>query len=117
MTRREYIRCQAHASVMLFRRGNDADYARVEAIEKHNLGIACRVFDQLMTGAAPYAYIRSPKRLVVYTRSLRGNYVQVSHFCEINGDIVPLSHTDATRPEEMEMSFVPGKYIVWQEAA
>lgn len=65
---REYIRRTERAAVMLFRRGSDADYARLDAIDAHNHGIAIRVYNGIMDGSTSYAYIRECKRLIVYTR-------------------------------------------------
>lgn len=106
---REYIKSAHRAAVMLFRRGNDADYAKVDAIDAHNNAIATRVYNAIMNGSIDHAYTRDGRRLWVYTRSLRGDFVQVSHFCDFNGTMEAISHTDAHGPADMEL--LPGTYI------
>lgn len=106
---REYIRSPHRATLMLFKRGNNTDYARVDAIDAHNKAIATRIYNAIMDGSINYAYIRDGKRLLVYTRSLRGSFVQVSYFCDINGNMEAIMHTDATTPNKMEL--LHGKYI------
>ena len=109
--KREYIKCAARAAIMCFKRGSDADFARADAIDAHNTAIAERAFTAIMNGHAEYAYIRDGKRLTVYTRSLRGNFVQASYFFEIDGDMVATMHSDIHGAQDMEHTFTPGKYI------
>ena len=106
---REYIKCAHRAAIMLFRRGNEADHAKVDAIHAHNKAIATRVYNAIMDGSINHAYTRDGRRLWVYTRSLRGDFVQVSHFCDFDGTMEAISHTDATSPDKMEL--LHGKYI------
>ena len=108
---REYIKGTERAAVMLFRRGSDADYARLDAIDAHNHGIAIRVYNGIMDGSTSYADIREGKRLIVYTRSLRGSFVQASYFADINGDIVATMHSDIHDHAQLAGTFIPGKYI------
>ena len=108
---REYIRRAERATMMLFRRGSDADEARVDAIDQHNGAIAVRVYNGIMDGSVNYAHIRDGKRLIVYTRSLRGSFVQASYFADINGDTVATMHSDIHDHAQLAGTFIPGKYI------
>lgn len=108
---REYIRRTERAVVMLFRRGSDADEARLDAIDAHNHAIAIRVYNGIMDGSTSHAHIRDGKRLIVYTRSLRGPFVQASYFADINGDTVATMHSDLHDHAQLAGTFIPGKYI------
>ena len=108
---RQYIRCSCRAYTMLFIRDSEADEARVEAINAYNMEIASNVYNDLMNATADYAHIRDGKRLIIYHRSTRGDFVQASHFCEINGVMEAIMHTDIHTPEKLAETFIHGKYI------
>lgn len=108
---REYIKQSKHAAIMLFRRGSASDFARADAIEAYNKAIAKRTYDTIMSGRADYAYIRDHRRLIVYTRSLRGAFIQASYFCEIDGTMEPTMHVACNDHNAVERTFIPGKYI------
>lgn len=108
---RKYLRAARRAAVMLFRRGNDADWALVDEISAYNLNVMEGVINGLMDGEIGAAYIRMGRRLDVYTKSLRGEFVQISHFCELDGNMEALSHADVhTAAEALERTAV-GHYI------
>ena len=104
---RYYVKGRRRAGLMLFRRGNDADYAKVDRIDRHNLSVAESVYDAIMSGRIDYAYIRNGSRLLVYTRSLRGSFVQVSYFY----DLVPSMHTDLHTAKDLSRTLIPCKHI------
>lgn len=108
---RRYIKRSERAAVMLFRRGSSADEARMDAIEAHNADIAQSVCSGLLSGLTDYAYIRYNKHLIVYHRSTRGNFVQVSHFHYFNGEPEAVMHTDATDAKKLADTLIPGAYI------
>ena len=108
---RLYMRQTKRAALVLFKRGTDRDYERMEQLEAHNMEIARRLYAGLMDGTINHAYARKGGRLLVYTRSLRGDFVQVSHFAEIGGDWVATCHCDATSAEKVEDESIKGAYI------
>lgn len=108
---RLYLKAKRRAALMVLRRGTNADYDRVDAIEAHNRAILSRVYDGLLTGEITAARVRSPLHQDIYTRSLRGDFVQISHFGLIGGRWEALSHTDAHNVRDMTENSKCGCYI------
>ena len=108
---REYIKCTSRAAEMLFKRGSEADYDRADAIDAYNTGMAERLYSGIMNGNIDYAYTRTGKQLIVYTRSLRGLFIQASYFVEISGCMEATRHSDITTANDLCKAFIPGKYI------
>lgn len=108
---RWYFKQTRRAALAVFRRGTDRDYDRLDALDEHNLEIARRLYAGLMAGTINHAYVRNGGRMDVYTRSLRGDFVQVSHFAEIGGDWVALSHCDAQDAEKLLDESRRGVYV------
>ena len=108
---RKYIKGNARAAVMLLKRGSAADFERVDAIDAHNRAIAESLYNAIMNDSINHAYQREGKRLIVYTKSLRGNYIQASYFWEFNGGMEATMHTDIINPGKMESTFIPARYI------
>ena len=108
---RMYIKSGYRAALMLLRRGSEDDIKRIEAIDAHHKAIASRVYNALMDGDADYAYINNGPRKIIYTRSLRGKFVQASYFCLINGDYEATMHSDITDIKKLQDTMIEGKYI------
>lgn len=105
---RIWIKAHKQASLMLFRRGNDADYERVDRIDAYNRGIAERVFNGIMNHDFDYAYIKHSYGTQIFTRSTRGNYIQVSRLAL---DGIFNGHTDVETVEKLERELICGNYI------
>lgn len=100
---RYYIRATRRATLALFHRGTDADYDKIDEIDRHNREIMEKIYTGIMTGRISGAYIRHGAQIDLYTKSLRGDFVQLSHFCDLpNGETVATSHHDAHSAAEME---------------
>ena len=108
---RYYLKSGRRAALMLFRRGSDADFDRADRIEEHNRGIMQGIFSGLMQGTISAAHITAGAHLDVYTKSLRGDYVQVSHFCKLRGVWEACSHSDAHSVEDLTRDLKTGRYI------
>lgn len=100
---RYYLKATRRATLALFHRGSADDYSKLDEIERYNREIMETIYIGIMTGSISGAYIRHGERLDLYTRSLRGDFVQLSHFCDLpNGETVATSHHDAHSAAEME---------------
>lgn len=110
---RLYIRNAKRAVKMLFRRGNDEDYTRCEKIEVHNKTIAEQVYNRVING--DYAYQRANNRMIAFTRSTRGNFIQYTHFARIRGEMTATSHSDITSAKELYDRLFTGAYITIRE--
>ena len=108
---RYYIKSTKEAALMVFKRGLDEDYDALDAIEDYNAEVLTGIYNAIMDGTADYAYIESDLHMDAYTRSLRGDFVQISHFGKIDGHWVALSHTDATDAKKMIEETKTGCYI------
>ena len=109
---RIYIRCSRRAALNLLRRGTDDDFARAEEIDRGNMDAARRIWSGLMTGAMDYAYSHDGPRWIVYTRSLRGPFIQASYFyTDETGNMIPTMHTDASDATRLFQTLIPGKYV------
>jgi len=102
---RIYIPATRHATLMLFKRGNDADEARADAIEAKREDIKRRIFDSIITGAADEAHQRfnNGYNLIITHRSTRHEGIQQSHFALINGTWEATSHHDAHSAADIEI--------------
>lgn len=104
-----YIPSARQAALNVFRRGNDSDYAALEQIERQQLDIMTAVFDAVMAGGA--AQIRKKNGVQIYTRSLRFDGVQISHFWDKDGELIAMSHEDAHSVNDMIKEMPQGVYI------
>lgn len=77
-----------------------------EIIAQHN-GVRRSVFDAVMNGGV--AQMKTENYLNIYSKSLRGDFVQESHFVRLNGEWEALSHRDVTSPKLIE--FNDAKYV------
>lgn len=110
---RLYIKDLQPEALALFRAFGSLDYPAAEAA--YDAGLAANkaalgdVLDGLMTGRYDYAFARHGDTLWTYTRSTRGNWIQISHFCRLAGEWEACSHHDAHDAEEMEA--LPGCWL------
>lgn len=108
---RYYLKSGRRAALMLFRRGSDFDYERVDKIDAHNSALMQEIYNGLMSGTMSAAYITVGTRRDIYTKSLRGDFVQVSHFCKFRGDWEATGHGDAYTGKAMADGAMCGHYI------
>lgn len=91
----------------------EAAEARADAIEDHNNTIAGRIYSDITEGRALYAhqlYNRGFTRQVIH-QSSRGDYLQITHLCKINGEWTPTSHQDARSAHDIAKALMHGSYI------
>lgn len=105
---RIWIKSGMRATVMTFRRGNDADFERVDRIDAYNRGIAERVFNGIMKHDFDYAYIRHDYGTLIFTRSTRGNCIRASRLAK---DGIFNGHAEIETVKEMERELIEGHYI------
>jgi hypothetical protein len=106
-----FIPSARQAALNVFRRGNDADYERLDIIENRQLAAAQKIYSAVKSGCI--AYIETKDRLVLCTRSIRHDDVQISYFWEKDGDYIATSHVDAHDAKKLLDTLQHGKsYIV-----
>lgn len=88
-----FIPSARQAALNVFRRGNDADYNRLDVIENRQLAAAKEIYSAVKSGCI--AYIETKDRLVLCTRSIRHDDIQISFFWKKDGDYIATSHVDA----------------------
>lgn len=108
---RDYIKRGYRAALMALTRGSDEDDARCDAIHDYNMGIAEKAYTSIMDGFYDYAYIRDGAQLRVFHKSLRGNFIQCSHFCKLNGEWEATSHADVQDIREIADELISGRHI------
>ena len=106
-----FIPSARKAALNVFRRGNDADYERLDIIESRQLAAAQKIYNAVKSGCI--AYIEAKDRLVLCTRSIRHEDVQISYFWKKDGDYIATSHVDAHDAKKLLDTLQHGKsYIV-----
>ena len=106
-----FIPSARQAALNVFRRGNDADYERLDIIENRQFAAAQKIYNAVKSGCI--AYIETKDRLVLCTRSIRHDDVQISYFWKEDGDYIATSHVDAHDVKKLLDTLQHGKtYIV-----
>lgn len=110
-----YIQPTAEAATLLFTRGSDADFELMDTIDAENSAAAEEAYNAVMGGAV--ASIETDAGLIVLSRSLRGDFVQVSRFLTIDNTYEATSHNDAHNATEILDNIPDGIYINIEEVA
>lgn len=103
-----FIPSARKAALNVFRRGNDADYERLDIIESRQLAAAQKIYSAVKSGCI--AYIETKERLVLCTRSIRHEDVQISYFWKEDGDYIATSHVDAHDANKILDTLQHGKF-------
>ena len=111
---RIYIPAARRASLMIFRRGSEADHARADALRAQREEIARRIFDAIMTGAAMEVHQRynDGHTMSVYHRSTRGDFIQETWLTRgphTGGEWEPSGHHDVHSPADIDIK--AGHYL------
>jgi len=115
---RIWIKATHRATIALFRKYSrpetaEAAEARADAIDAHNTTIAKRIYSDITAGRTLYAhqiYNHGFTRQVIH-QSSRGDYLQITHLCKINGEWTPTSHQDAHSARDIANALMHGSYI------
>lgn len=115
---RIWIKATYRATIALFRKHRhpetaEAAEARADAIDAHNSAIAERIYNDITAGRALYAhqlYNAGFTRQVIH-QSSRGDHLQITHLCKINGEWIPTSHQDAHNAQDIDRALKHGYYI------
>ena len=115
---RIWIKATHQAAIALFHKYShpetvEAAEARVNAIDAHNSAIAERIYNDITEGRALYAhqlYNHGFTRQVIH-QSSRGDHLQITHLCKINGEWTPTSHQDAHSAHDIAKALIHGSYI------
>lgn len=115
---RIWIKATYRAAIALFHKYSHPETAekaeaRAEAIDAHNSAIAERIYNDITEGRTLYAhqlYNRGFTRQVIH-QSSRGDYLQITHLCKINGEWTPTSHQDAHSARDIAKTMIHGQYI------
>lgn len=103
---RFYVKSSHRAVTMLFRRTSDADYIRVDAIDRYNDAIAARLF-RLIMDEGRHAWQRDGDRLIIFHRSTRGDFVQASYFFRDTASM----HANCLTPGDIARALMRGRYV------
>lgn len=115
---RIWIKGHRRAGLALFRKYRhpetaEAAEARVNAIDAYNAAIAKRIYNAITSGTALYAhqlYNHGYTRQVIH-QSSRGDHLQITHLCKINGEWTPTSHQDAYSARDIDRALICGQYV------
>ena len=108
---RVFIPSARQAALNVFRRGNDRDYEILDNIENRQLAAAKVIYSAVKAGCI--AYIETKDRLVIVTRSIRHDDLQISFFWKCDDDYIATSHVDAHDEKKLLDTLQHGKsYIV-----
>lgn len=116
---RKYLKATRRLCLKWFRSDLSDDVEKeLEAAEDYNNCILSDILGGLLIGVYSYAKVKEDRRLYVFTKSLRGEFVQLT-FMHIsgNGEIVPDSHWDIRSIENLHDIYLGGKYITIAETA
>ena len=103
-----FIPSARQAALNVFRRGNGSDYERLDIIENRQLSAAQKIYNAVKSGCI--AYIETKDRLVLCTRSIRHDDVQISYFWKKDGDYIATSHVDAHDAKKVLETLQHGKF-------